>query len=85
MALTRFRGHFDLPPKSGVAILERLQDAGRVQGKQLIDELVKRLNNDAAVKANRWIEEFGTAQTVPAAVIGGVFEAHNLRAAQESG
>ncbi|HEX2391922.1 MAG TPA: XamI family restriction endonuclease [Solirubrobacterales bacterium] len=46
---------------------------------------VKRLNNDAAVKATRWIEEFGTAQTVPAAVIGGVFKAHNLKAAQESG
>lgn len=46
---------------------------------------VKRLNNDAAVKATRWMEEFGTVQTVPAAVIGGVFKAHNLKAAQGSG
>jgi AcrR family transcriptional regulator len=46
---------------------------------------VKRLNNDAAVKATRWMEEFGTVQTVPAAVIGGVFKAHNLKAAQLSG
>jgi AcrR family transcriptional regulator len=46
---------------------------------------VKRLNNDAAVKATRWLEEFGTVQTVPVAVIGGVFKAHNLKAAQGSG
>lgn len=46
---------------------------------------VKRLNNDAAVKATRWIEEFGTAQTVPAAVLSGVFKRHNLEAAQGVG
>jgi hypothetical protein len=46
---------------------------------------VKRLNNDAAVKAAAWIQEFGTAQTVPAAVVSGVFKAHNLKAAQEAG
>ena len=46
---------------------------------------VKRLNNDAAVKAGIWIEEFGTAQTVPAAVISGVFKAHNLKSAQTAG
>jgi hypothetical protein len=46
---------------------------------------VKRLNNDAAVKATRWLEQFGTVQTVPAAVISGVFKARNLKAAQESG
>lgn len=46
---------------------------------------VKRLNNDAAVKATRWLEEFGTAQTVPAAVIAGVFKAHNLKTAQTTG
>lgn len=46
---------------------------------------VKRLNNDAAVKAKRWIQEFGTAQTVPAAVLSGVFKAHNLKSAQEDG
>jgi len=46
---------------------------------------VKRLNNDAAVKAVAWIQEFGTAQTVPAAVISGVFKAHNLKSAQAAG
>jgi hypothetical protein len=46
---------------------------------------VKRLNNDAAVKAVRWIEEFGTVQTVPAAVLSGVYKRHNLEAAQEAG
>ncbi len=46
---------------------------------------IKRLNNDAAVKAVAWIQEFGTAQTVPAAVISGVFKARNLKAAQEAG
>jgi hypothetical protein len=46
---------------------------------------VKRLNNDAAVKAKKWIQEFGTAQTVPAAVLSGVFKAHNLKAAQQDG
>lgn len=46
---------------------------------------VKRLNNDAAVKAKKWIQEFGTVQTVPAAVLSGVFKAHNLKSAQEDG
>jgi XamI restriction endonuclease len=46
---------------------------------------IKRLNNDAAVKAIAWIQEFGTAQTVPAAVISGVFKARNLKSAQEAG
>lgn len=46
---------------------------------------VKRLNNDAAVKAVNWLREFGTAQTVPAAMLSGVFKAHNLEQAQDSG
>lgn len=46
---------------------------------------VKRLNNDAAVKAKQWIEEFGVRQTVPAAVLSGVFKRHNLEQAQDSG
>ncbi len=43
---------------------------------------VKRLNNDAAVKARQWREEFGSLGVVPAAVLGGVFKLHNLRSAQ---
>lgn len=46
---------------------------------------VKRLNNDAAVKAREWIDQFGTAQTVPAAMLAGVFKQHNLKQAQERG
>lgn len=46
---------------------------------------VKRLNSDAAVKAGVWIADFGTAQTVPAAVVSGVFKRHNLEAAQDAG
>lgn len=46
---------------------------------------VKRLNNDAAVKAEEWIKAFGTAQTVPAAMLSGVFKRHNLEYAQNRG
>lgn len=46
---------------------------------------VKRLNNDAAVKAKIWIAEFGTATAVPAAVLSGVFKVHNLVTAQDDG
>jgi len=46
---------------------------------------VKRINNDAAVKAKTWVVEFGTQGTVPVAVISGVFKAHSLMAAQNDG
>ena len=46
---------------------------------------IKRLNNDAAVKATRWREEFGKAQIVVVAVLDGVFALRNLVDAQESG
>jgi len=46
---------------------------------------IKRLNNDAAVKARVWIEDFGTRQVVPAAVLSGVFGLHNLQEAQDRG
>ena len=46
---------------------------------------IKRLNNDAAVKAGIWIDEFGTAQTVPAAMLSGVFKLRNLEDAQRRG
>lgn len=46
---------------------------------------VKRLNNDAAIKAEAWIKQFGTLQTVPTAVLSGVFKRHNLVQAQEAG
>lgn len=46
---------------------------------------VKRLNNDAAVKAGSWKRDFGLRQVVPTAVISGVYKLHNLEDAQERG
>jgi XamI restriction endonuclease len=46
---------------------------------------VKRLNNDAAVKSEYWLKQFGTSQVVPAAVLAGVFKVLNLEQAQERG
>lgn len=46
---------------------------------------IKRLNNDAAVKAGIWLKEFGTANVVPVAVLAGVFKLINLQQAQERG
>lgn len=46
---------------------------------------VKRLNNDAAVKADYWLKQFGTAQVVPTAMLSGVFKVLNLEQAQTRG
>ena len=46
---------------------------------------VERLNNDAAVKAEYWIKQFGEAQVVTAAVLAGVFKQLNLQQAQTRG
>lgn len=46
---------------------------------------VKRLNNDAAVKATSWKTDFGLRQVVPSAVLSGVYKLHNLREAQQRG
>lgn len=46
---------------------------------------VKRLNNDAAVKAEYWLKVFGTSQVVPAAMLAGVFKVVNLTQAQTRG
>lgn len=46
---------------------------------------VKRLNNDAAVKASSWRTDFGRLQVVPSAVLGGVYKLHNLVDAQARG
>lgn len=46
---------------------------------------VKRLNNDAAVKAVSWKVDFGLRQVVPSAVLSGVYKLHNLIDAQDSG
>ena len=46
---------------------------------------VKRLNNDAAAKAAVWIDHFGRGQTIPSAVLSGVFKKNNLRQAQDAG
>jgi hypothetical protein len=46
---------------------------------------IKRLNNDASVKARTWIAEFGTLSVVPTAVLSGVYKLSHLRSAQASG
>lgn len=46
---------------------------------------VKRLNNDAAVKADVWQRDFGLRQVVPSAVLAGVYRLANLLEAQERG
>lgn len=45
---------------------------------------VKRVNNDAAVKAQIWRQEFGTNQIVPGAVLSGAYRVSNLLQAQRS-
>lgn len=46
---------------------------------------IKRLNNDAAVKAKHWSSEFGTRSVVPTAVLSGVFKLSHLQRAQADG
>ena len=46
---------------------------------------VKRLNNDAAAKAEEWRKDFGATQVVPSAVLSGVYKLHNLENAQDRG
>lgn len=46
---------------------------------------VKRLKNDAAVKAVSWERQFGENQVVPTAVLSGVYKLHNLTSAQAKG
>jgi hypothetical protein len=45
----------------------------------------KRVNHEAAGKAQKWLRAFGAAGVVPAAVLGGVFKPANLQTAQASG
>ena len=46
---------------------------------------IKRLNNDAAVKAEVWRKDFGERQVVPVAVLSGVYKLRNLEEAQRRG
>lgn len=46
---------------------------------------VKRLNNDAAAKAEAWLQDFGRNNVVPAAVLSGVYKINNLIEAQDRG
>lgn len=46
---------------------------------------IKRLNNDAAVKATEWIRDFGEVSVVPAAVLSGVYKRRHLERAQGRG
>lgn len=44
---------------------------------------IKRLNNDAAAKAQAWRQDFGESQVVPSAVLSGVYKLKNLEDAQD--
>ena len=46
---------------------------------------VKRLNREAAGKAEKWIHDFGALNVVPVAVLSGVYKLHNVQNAQERG
>lgn len=46
---------------------------------------IKRLNNDAAVKAEIWRKDFGDRNVVPGAVLSGVYKLHQLEDAQQRG
>lgn len=46
---------------------------------------IKRLNNDAAIKAAHWVDQLGRAAIVPAAVLSGVYKLRNLENAQTDG
>lgn len=46
---------------------------------------VKRINNDAAIKAVNWRRELGINQVVPVAMLSGVFKVSNLMQAQADG
>lgn len=46
---------------------------------------IKRLNNDAAAKAESWRKDFGQTQVVPMAVLSGMYKLANLVEAQQRG
>ena len=46
---------------------------------------IKRLNNDAAAKAEAWFQAFGHVGMVPTAMLSGVYKTHKLMDAQERG
>jgi hypothetical protein len=46
---------------------------------------VKRLKNDAAVKAETWLKDFGATQVVPVAVLSGLYGLGTLESAQSRG
>jgi len=46
---------------------------------------IKRLNNDAAAKAEQWRSDFGTISVIPAAALGGCYNLRNLEDAQQRG
>ncbi|MGH9723253.1 MAG: XamI family restriction endonuclease [Bryobacteraceae bacterium] len=46
---------------------------------------IKRVNNDAAIKAETWIKDFGTRNIIPAAALSGVYKLRHLMDAQHRG
>ena len=68
-----------------IATLGPSRDAHRGKVSNSSTNSVKRLNNDAAVKATSRKTDFGLRQVVPSAVLSGVYKLHNLLDAQERG
>ena len=88
-AVGRFTGECVVGASRKADIVVRLWD-GRImpiECKVSNSELnsIKRLTNDALVKAQVWIEDLGRNNVVPAAVLSGVFGLRHLGEAQERG
>ncbi|MCY4621522.1 MAG: XamI family restriction endonuclease [bacterium] len=87
--LGRFTGECVVGASRKADIVLRLWD-GRVMPVECkvsnsVLNSIKRLTNDAAVKARVWIEDLGRNNVVPAAVLSGVFGLRHLIEAQDRG
>ncbi len=87
--LGRFTGECVLGASRKADIVLRLWD-GRVMPVECkvsnsVLNSIKRLTNDAAVKARVWIEDLGRNNVVPTAVLSGVFGLRHLIEAQDRG
>ncbi len=87
--LGRFTGECVVGASRKADIVLRLWD-GRVMPVECkvsnsVLNSIKRLTNDASVKARVWIEDLGRNNVVPAAVLSGVFGLRHLIEAQDRG
>jgi len=84
-----YRGDVILGPSRKADLIVRLWDGKlmpiecKVSNSAL--NSIKRLRNDTAAKAAHWKEEFGRSNTLPVALLAGVFSVRDLAASQEQG